>query len=795
MKPGLKYCLIFLLIACMFPSEWTGAQPFSSADLEAKLKEYTINSPWEEVFVQLDRQNYIAGEDLWLSVLTFDRASGLISNRSIVAYVELLNPWNIPVIQMRLQLEKGMGGGNILLPDTLSPGNYTLRAYTGWMKNFLPINCFMHNINIYNPFKNNGFKRKVFIGNISDEALNMDFYPEGGRLVGEVPNRVVVKLSDRSGMGINAEITVKDEQGTELSRFFTGDYGFGSFTLTPEKGKSYYAFAGKNSFRLPDASEDGVAVSVDASSPEQVMINIYSTGKYSLSSESLHILIHSHGTVYYKADINSGRKLTTLKVPGEKLASGVNQITIFGREALPIAERLFFNAPKRKSEFSITIEEEYGRRETVSASLNYRDSREKISRASVSVTPAWNSTDVSGSDEYLLFGSEFGILPWYDSGESTGILNNELIDNFLVSSHSRWIRWDEILSGKLPVRPYRFETEGIYINGFLKNRETGKADTSGLLFMSIPGRTAQFRYAFTDNQGRFSFMLPAELKLKRLIIQPADTEKNVVLEIESPFPWKVPASICYTDTLSDAMLENISGINFNYQVSRIYVVKNKKEAPAEDGSLFRERRFYGIPELEVRMDDYILLPVMQEVFFELVPGVRFRERRGKYEMRVLNPQSYLFYNEPPLAMIDGVVVHDLSPIAGLDPETVEKIEVVRSKYAIGDLYFSGIVNVITRKGNFSNINLPDYAVDMRFKAFESGSIFTYPDYTDTNNKQSRIPDLRNTLYWNPLIRADEKGEIEIEFPTHDQAGDFLMKINGVYESGVPFSLTVRFRTR
>ena len=38
----------------------------------------------------------------------------------------------------------------------------------------------------------------------------------------------------------------------------------------------------------------------------------------------------------------------------------------------------------------------------------------------------------------------------------------------------------------------------------------------------------------------------------------------------------------------------------------------------------KKRRFYGIPEMEIFLDDYIRLPVMQEVFFELLPGIILR---------------------------------------------------------------------------------------------------------------------------------------------------------------------------
>ena len=79
---------------------------------------------------------------LWFSVYLIDRQSAKSSGDSKIVYFEILNPDNRPVVQKRVSLEQGYGPGQVVLPDTLSSGVYTIRAYTNWMKNFLPENCF-----------------------------------------------------------------------------------------------------------------------------------------------------------------------------------------------------------------------------------------------------------------------------------------------------------------------------------------------------------------------------------------------------------------------------------------------------------------------------------------------------------------------------------------------------------------------------------------------------------------------------------------------------------------------------
>jgi hypothetical protein len=139
--------------------------------------------------------------------------------------------------------------------------------------------------------------------------------------------------------------------------------------------------------------------------------------------------------------------------------------------------------------------------------------------------------------------------------------------------------------------------------------------------------------------------------------------------------------------------------------------------------------------------------------------------------------------------IDGVMVKDPSLIASLDPEIVERIDVVRNKYYVGDFLFFGIVNVITKAGDFSNPTLPDYAIRLHYSTIDQTGSFISPDYSSAEMKKSRIPDFRNTLYWNPSVKTDKEGKARVEFWTSDSDSDFEVNIQGITSEGKLFSLT------
>ena len=66
--------------------------------------------------------------------------------------------------------------------------------------------------------------------------------------------------------------------------------------------------------------------------------------------------------------------------------------------------------------------------------------------------------------------------------------------------------------------------------------------------------------------------------------------------------------------------------------------------------------------------------------------------------------------------------------------------------------------------------------------------FLSPDYSTSGLKNSRIPDFRNTLYWNPSIQPDKNGKYIIEFWSSDFASDYTIKIEGVTGDGKIVSL-------
>jgi hypothetical protein len=107
----------------------------------------------ESLYLQTDRDLYIVGEQVWMKVYKMDAHGNKPDNFSKVVYIELLNQAGYPVHQLKLHVPDKSESAGFTLSDTLSSGNYLLRAYTSWMKNYPAEDFAFRTISIINPFR------------------------------------------------------------------------------------------------------------------------------------------------------------------------------------------------------------------------------------------------------------------------------------------------------------------------------------------------------------------------------------------------------------------------------------------------------------------------------------------------------------------------------------------------------------------------------------------------------------------------------------------------------------------
>ncbi len=166
----------------------------------------------ETVTFRTDRDTYVAGENVWINACCLKSGTSLPSTISKIIYVEVLDSENVPVKQLKLYIVNGSCATQFELPETLPTGNYLLRGYTKWMRNYNPELYFTKEIAVINPFSANSFPK-------SDNVYSSDtliFYPEGGKILLNRPNKITVHSFNKFGNSKSVSGEIISPAGTVI---------------------------------------------------------------------------------------------------------------------------------------------------------------------------------------------------------------------------------------------------------------------------------------------------------------------------------------------------------------------------------------------------------------------------------------------------------------------------------------------------------------------------------------------------------------------------------------------------
>jgi hypothetical protein len=81
------------------------------------------------------------------------------------------------------------------------------------------------------------------------------------------------------------------------------------------------------------------------------------------------------------------------------------------------------------------------------------------------------------------------------------------------------------------------------------------------------------------------------------------------------------------------------------------------------------------------------------------------------------------------------------------------------------------------------------------RGFHTAQPFVMPDYNNKETRDSKIPDLRTTIYWNGDIITNKEGKASINFFTADRPGTYLITITGVSSNGDKIYKTITINRR
>lgn len=143
-KLTLAFCLLITFSLAAFAQD--DSIPLKTIIL--KTAQFAQNYPTEKVYLHFDKPYYAVGDTIWFKAyVTLEQHQ--LSAISKIVYVDMINSRDSVVASLRLPVINGTAKGNIILPQlSFTEGNYHVRAYTNWMRNFDPSYFFTKNITV-----------------------------------------------------------------------------------------------------------------------------------------------------------------------------------------------------------------------------------------------------------------------------------------------------------------------------------------------------------------------------------------------------------------------------------------------------------------------------------------------------------------------------------------------------------------------------------------------------------------------------------------------------------------------
>ena len=472
------------------------SQLFMSDSIQKKFKQVKKEFFEEKLFLASDKAFYVAGEIIWFKIYCVDANDHCPIDVSKVAYVEILSADNKAILQAKIELKEGLGHGSLQLPFDISTANYTIRAYTAWMKNFDPEMYFHLPVTIVNTMQQPNWAKLE-----SKTGYDFQLLPEGGHLVRNLESKIAFRLVDHYGKGIAANGAVINAQSDTLIQFQSNRFGLGTFLFKPLSGQIYKAVMttgdGERVLKdFPPIQEKGLAMKMEQNE-ENTIIKISGN----TTSDSIYLVTHCRQLIIFSEAAALDQGYAEFIIPKSKLKEGINHFTILNSNLQPVCERLYFKSPTNNLNIVATTNAlVYKKRQKVTIDIE-TNAGQLPTHANLSI--AVRSEDsISGTNRgnilsYLLLTSELkGTIEgpsYYFSNKGPAV--DSAIDNLmLVHGWSRF-NWENTLKKQQKPIQFLLEYEGQLVSAIVKNKNTGKIAGNIPFYFSVPKENAVLDYA------------------------------------------------------------------------------------------------------------------------------------------------------------------------------------------------------------------------------------------------------------------------------------------------------------
>jgi hypothetical protein len=657
----------------------------------------------------------------------------------------------------------------------------------------------------------------------ADYALS--FFPEGGNLLEGRPCKIAFKALKNNGLSENIHGEIIDNSGTTVIPAFESLHkGMGSFTLTPEAGKSYTAIVQNNNglerkFELPAAVKDASSLSVIPHKNKiRLSVNHSSGGQ---ASESQYLIVHSRGVVLYAEPWNPS--VSYLDLEKESFPSGILQALLLDKNLNPLSERLLFCINENdQAHLSFQADKtDFKAREHLYIDLYLSDKEDDPLEGNFSVSVTNNEVAVDTTSNILTTLLLTSDLRGYIETpafyfEKNNPISIEALDNLMLTQGWRRYNIPEIIKGHLEELP-GFVELGQEISGSVK----GLIRTKGLAHAKvsiISPTNRSWKEVDADETGNFAFTGLNFPDNTEFVVQAHSakwSEKVDLVVKKDEFP---PIRPSYTfapvveqiikskeeeETFYRAGEEFINGMRL-IRLQEVEIRGTRKKRETTDIFQQLADKSFGTKQFE----EYSITSMAELVYF--IPGVRFDEIKNTFFIR---GGVSILYETPAAVAVDGIIVYtpvddsedsegsggsggtegvgnSTNPLSfdfsSINMNDIERVDFFKSGSAViwGPRGGGGVVSITTKRGNSTQMDNIRFNVN-RIKplGYLVPAEFYSPEYKTEAQQTSDLPDYRTTLFWKPNVNTDEDGSAFFEFYASDKPEVYTVVMEGITKDG------------
>ena len=788
--------------------------------------------PQEKLYVHTDKEHYLAGDTVWLRAHCVDARSHRPVAESRYVYVELHDGEGKLARRVKLLARDGRYAGYLPLPADAG-GDYALVAYTLFMANQGSDYFFKKPISVVplRPDAKVGARTERRIG-----AFDVQFFPEGGYLIDDIRCRVAFKALADDGLSVEVEGVIRNARGEVVDSIRSLHAGMGCAAFTPRDGERYYAECSIPSgqtrrFELPAADNDACVLRV-LSEEERFTVQVLARRPL---PEGLSLALLCRGNLLYLEAWEPQRPALVFEREG--IPGGVLQLLLLDAEGNALSERLLFNRNEERARVSLAAAGERAprRKQTLTVEVRNPDGSPAEGDFSLAVTDRAAVPRPEGASicATLLLTSELrGYIEdpdWYfDPAHAAA---ETALDALLMTQG--WRRYDvpALLRGERPALHYPLEAgqeiAGRINKGGIWNRKHGLDRYEVQLLAPQWGYVTSAPVAEDGTFALNGFDFPDSTTFVLRPVGRSGPQRNAYITLtrdsfpevgELPKRMPEPEEKPYEAQAREYVARRGSTDLRNVTIDTVFVVHHRRDENPEPEH--RLARYTWTAKQIEESGAFTLLDALRQMPGILIVGntVQFRRRTPVFllnghlenttdELLMPNRQEVLespkrsfqrkstdfqnglsSENAKSAAAAMTTLPSPLPVSLNIPLEYVERIDLIAGDDALIwglEAANSGVISITTKKGKELErmaATTPDTYTVIPL-GYQTPAEFYAPSYPTPEARQSRTPDYRATLLWNPAVALDERGRAVVEFYTPDSESGYDITVEGVTDDG------------